>query len=183
MACGSLCTNIHHVGDGLVVIRSSCQIRSHSLGDLCLGWIASQRIDWVIELSDLIHTSTRHMECVKIYPRHVVPGNNAHHHDDVMMVLHILPNLVPQFGYSVAWMDSIQGYSLYSSVAIHYLCTHKTCGMGDNTSMTTCTLYQIQHLPGDGLVVCRSYKLLAHSFGGMWPGLRASTCMGYILDL
>ena len=39
----------------------SCQIWSHSLGALWLGWMASQRIDCVAGLSDFIHVPTRHV--------------------------------------------------------------------------------------------------------------------------
>ena len=43
--------------------------------------------------------------------------------------------------------------------------------------------YHNLHLPGDGWLVCRSCKMLTHSFGGMLPGLRVSTCIGYIPGL
>ena len=36
---------------------------------------------------------------------------------------------------------------------------------------------------GDYLVICRSCRILAHSFIGLWPGWRASPCMDYIPDL
>ena len=88
------------------------QIWSHSLGVMLLGWKASQCIDCIPGLSELVHAPI-------------------------------------------------------------------TCGMGDNWTMTTCTLYHIKHLHGDWLVGFRSYKILAHSFGGLWPGYRGCTCVGY----
>ena len=80
------------------------------LGSLWLGWMASQCIDCVTGLSVLAHAPTRHVEWVAAYPWPVIPYNNTHHHEDGMMVLHILPNLDPQLGCCVAWMDGIQVY-------------------------------------------------------------------------
>ena len=56
-------------------------------------------------------------------------------------------------------------------------CIQKICEKGDNPSITTCTLYYIPHLVGDGLVVCRYCKALTHSFGGLLPVWKVSMCM------
>ena len=80
------------------------QIWSYSLGDMWLGWASSQCIYCVIGLSYLVHVPTRFMELVATYIWPVVPGDNTYHHDDGMVILHILPNLVPQLGCSVAWV-------------------------------------------------------------------------------
>ena len=54
----------------------SCQIWTHSLGALLLGWMAPHCIDCVPGLSDLIHAPTRHMECLATHPWLIVSGNN-----------------------------------------------------------------------------------------------------------
>ena len=97
--------------------------------------------------------------------------------------LYILQNLGPQLCWSVAWMEGIHLYVSHPRLVRPFPYTHKTCEKGDNPSITTCTSYHIPHLPGDGLVVCGSCKILAHNVGGMLPGWRISTCMCCIIDM
>ena len=54
---------------------------------------------------------------------------------------------------------------------------------GVDPSMTTDTSYHNRHLPVNGLVVCKSCKILARSLGGLWPGWRVSQYMNYIPGL
>ena len=63
-------------------------------------------------------------------------GNNTHHHDSGMMILQILPNLVTQLGYSVAWMDGISAHWLCHRLVRPCTCANKTCRIGGNTSMS-----------------------------------------------
>ena len=77
-------------------------------------------------------------------------------------------------------------YVLHHRCVRHFPCINKTCWMGGNPSMTTCTSYQIPYLPGDGLVVYKSWKIWSRSFygfGGLWPGWKTSMCMYCIRDL
>ena len=108
----------------------SWQIWSHILGDLCLSWTVSPFIECVPPgLSYLVYAPRRHMEWVATYPWPVVSGNNTHNHDGGVVLLHILPNLVPQLGCSMAWMDGM---------SVHWLCHRlvKSCTCARNTGGT-----------------------------------------------
>ena len=80
-------------------------------------------------------------------------------------------------------MEGIQLYGLHPMLVKSFPYIHKTCGKGDNPSITTCTLYRIPHIDVDGVVVCRYWKTLNHSFGGLLPEWRVSTGMCYIPGL
>ena len=64
-------------------------------------------------------------------------------------------------------------YALHPRCVRTFPCIYKTCVMNDNPCMATYTSYHISHLPGDGLVVCRSCQTWFHILGGMLPGWRA----------
>ena len=156
----------------------SYQIWPHSL-----GWMASQRIDCVSGVLGLVHAPNIYVEWLATYPWSMVSYNNTHHNDDVMVVLQILPNLVPQLGCYVARNNIIPVYWLCSRIITPFPCTYKKCGMGGSTSMITFTLYHIQELPGDSLVVFQIIQNPSPSYGGLWPGWRAYTCIGCIPGL
>ena len=68
-------------------------------------------------------------------------------------------------------------YGLHPRLVKSFPCIHKTCENGRNPSIVTYSLYHsIVHLPGDGLVVFKSGKILAHCFSGLLPGWRVSMC-------
>ena len=108
---------------------------------------------------------------------------NQQFHVDGLVVFKILPDLGPRLGRYVTWMEGIPMYGMYSRLFIPYPCINKTCENGGKSSRATDMLYHNPHLPVNGLVVYKYYKILAHSFGGMWHGWRASTCMCCTLDL
>ena len=83
----------------------------------------------------------------------------------------------------MVWIkDFHHAYMLHPRLLRYCPCIHKTCEMYDNPSMVTCTSDHIPHLPGDGLLVCRSRFIQpwAHILGGLWPGWRASLYMDCI---
>ena len=53
----------------------------------------------------------------------------------------------------------VYGYGLHPRLFRPSPCINKTCKKGGNPSMVTCTSHHIPHLPGDGLVVCKSCKI------------------------
>ena len=56
--------------------------------------------------------------------------NNIHNAGDGLLVIHILlPNLVPQLGLSVAWLDYIPVYCLCPMFSRHCHYPHKRYGM------------------------------------------------------
>ena len=92
--------------------------------------------------------------------------------------LQILQNLGPHLWCSVAWrMEGISMYGLYHRPIKPFPFINKKYEKDGNPPMTTCTSHHIPHLPGDGLVVFKSGKILAHCFSGLLPGWRASVCM------
>ena len=63
---------------------------------------------------------------------------------------------------------------LYPMLVRPFPYMYKTSARGGNPYMATVTIYHSSHTPGDGLVVSRLCRILAHSFGGLWPEWRAS---------
>ena len=68
-------------------------------------------------------------------------------------------------------------YGLHPWIVIHFPYIHKTSEMYGNSSMATGTFHHKIHLPGKGLVVYKSRKILAHILGGLWPGRWAFLCI------
>ena len=92
------------------------------------------------------------------------------HVDGVVDIMQTLSALEPYLGRSMTWVEGIPIYRLQSRLVRSFICTCKPCEKYGDQSMATCTSHHIPHLPDDGLVVCRSYKILGHSFGGLWSG-------------
>ena len=88
--------------------------------------------------------------------------NNILHSEDGLVVLQVPPNLVPQLGWSMAWMDIIPMYWLCFRLVIPCVCIRKICVMLGNTSMAWHSLPNNIHHPDNGLVFVLP-KLGTHS--------------------
>ena len=60
------------------------------------------------------------------------------------------------------WMESFSMCKFHPRHIWYFQCLHKTCEIYGNSSMAIGTSFYIPHLPGDGWLVCRCYKILAH---------------------
>ena len=101
-ASGVSCNNPHYSEDGIVCLDFSPEPLVPKLG-YYEDWMIRTPVYWLGHRREyLSHVPTSHVEWVATHPWPVVIYNNTHHHDDGMVVLHILPNLVPQLGYYVA---------------------------------------------------------------------------------
>ena len=170
----------HLPRDGLVFCRY-CKTLTQCFGGLLPGWRVSTCMCYIPGLWDLSHTSTKHVKYTTTHPWPLVPCITIH--TSMLMAwwfLQIEPNLDPHLGMSVAWIEGISVYMLHPRLVRPFPCIHKICEMYVNPSMATSTLYHNPHLPGDGVVVCKSCNTLTHIFGGTWPGWRASIYISYI---
>ena len=109
------------------------------------AWVICGLVGWHISsliVSQACQTLSMYPQDIWKWQQHIhgmwfqVVTHTTYHHEDGMVVLQILQNLVPHFGGCVAWMDGIQFYWLCSRVVRPFLCTHKTCGISGNPSMT-----------------------------------------------
>ena len=90
--------------------------------------------------------------------------------------VHILGDLWPGWMRASLCMDCITGLSdLYNASRDMWHVCEPIHGHWSS--------HHNPHLPGVGIMVCKSCKTLTHIFGGMWPGWRASLCVSYIPDM
>ena len=91
--------------------------------------------------------------------------NKYHQPNDCMVLLQFSPNLVPQLGWSVAWMDGIPVYWLCFRPIRPCPCTHKTGGTKENISTPRM----------DGWF-CSSHQIWSHSLGPLMLGWIEPLC-------
>jgi hypothetical protein len=164
-------------------VCSYLQIWSHSVGALWLGWMVFECNNYVPVLSDPIYARPRHVEWVATHPwfmvLHVTTYTNLR---KTWWFCSFLPNLIPQLGYYMAWMDRIPVYWLIPRLSGPFWCTHKIWWMAGNTSVAFASSCSDIHHPEDCVVVLRNFSTdLACSFGALHLGWTSSQCISHLL--
>ena len=134
-------------------------------------------------LSDLIHAPTRHVGWVTTHLWSLVPCITSISSVGMSWWFVDPINLGTQLWWSAVWIKGIHLYGFYPRLVKPFSCIHKTCEKSDNPYMSTCTPNHIMYIPGYGLVVHISCKVLANTFRDMMPGWRVSKFMYYIPGL
>ena len=121
-------------------------------------------IDSVSGLLDLIHAPTIYVEYLATQPWACgSSSNNILSPEDGQVVLQFSPNLVPQLGCSVDWMNMIPVYLLVGRLFSPCQYTNRTYGMLGNISVACGSSLNNVLNPEDGLVVLQfSLNLVPH---------------------
>ena len=157
LTCFSLCHNIHQHEDGMVVLQFWPNLIMY-LG-CAEAWIDGipVYIHCVSGVLGLSHVPITFVECLVTHPRLVVL------HITTYSVL--MPNLIPQLGWSEVCMDRILVHCLCHMLVRSCPCIHKTCGRVGNKSMICGSLWNNIRQPEDGMVVLQFSPNLVPQFG------------------